>query len=411
MKKCAWLIMLMLLLSAFCSPVMAMDNTVTATTSGYNDVTFSNGYNGFCLDKWLDMAYEGNEFIVTNTDDATNNVTGEPISQYLKIYFVDYFADNFEKDSNGFYKIKDAVNTQAVIYGFSDSDSKDWDYKPLTDVVEKYNSGRRIDDHGETIVFGDDKITFDFVVMKSSISEQQDFLGYKLTVETNIHEHKYGDQWTTDEEKHWHECECGDITDETEHTYSEDWNTDKDSHWHECECGSLKDNDSHTGGEASCKDPARCEVCEEYYGKTDKDNHTGETEIRNAKDATEENPGYTGDTYCNDCDTLLKKGKEIPILPKPVVPDEDEDLKENVPDNKEDKPEIIKPNNNNDDNNKTVDKKDPVTQKDTCKDDTKKVPDTGDNGFANLIITAVCSLICIIVMIVMVRKHYIMRNK
>ena len=39
------------------------------------------------------------------------------------------------------------------------------------------------------------------------------------------------------------------------------------------------------------------------------------TEVRNKKDATSENEGYTGDTYCKDCGELVKKGETIPKLP------------------------------------------------------------------------------------------------
>ena len=41
------------------------------------------------------------------------------------------------------------------------------------------------------------------------------------------------------------------------------------------------------------------------------DNHDGGTELRNAKAATEEAEGYTGDTYCLGCGELLAKGKAI----------------------------------------------------------------------------------------------------
>ena len=37
------------------------------------------------------------------------------------------------------------------------------------------------------------------------------------------------------------------------------------------------------------------------------------TEIRGAKEATATEPGYTGDTYCHDCKTVVAKGKEIPV--------------------------------------------------------------------------------------------------
>ena len=41
----------------------------------------------------------------------------------------------------------------------------------------------------------------------------------------------------------------------------------------------------------------------------------GKTEIRNKKEATATTPGYTGDTYCKVCNTKIKSGKEIPKLP------------------------------------------------------------------------------------------------
>lgn len=41
------------------------------------------------------------------------------------------------------------------------------------------------------------------------------------------------------------------------------------------------------------------------------------TEIRNKKDATTTAAGYTGDSYCKDCGSLLAKGTEIPKLDSP----------------------------------------------------------------------------------------------
>ena len=47
---------------------------------------------------------------------------------------------------------------------------------------------------------------------------------------------------------------------------------------------------------------------------TDKDpnNHTGGTELRDAKPATATKDGYTGDTYCLGCGAMLAKGQVIP---------------------------------------------------------------------------------------------------
>lgn len=41
-------------------------------------------------------------------------------------------------------------------------------------------------------------------------------------------------------------------------------------------------------------------------------NHVGETEVRGAVAATATTPGYTGDTYCTSCNTLLATGTGIP---------------------------------------------------------------------------------------------------
>ena len=103
------------------------------------------------------------------------------------------------------------------------------------------------------------------------------------------------------------------------HSHGTEWESDEKQHWHECECGDKADIADHTGGEATCKEPAQCEICGEAYGETDPENHTGETEIRDAKEATDTEDGYTGDTYCLDCGALLQKGEVIPAT-KPSVP-------------------------------------------------------------------------------------------
>ena len=70
----------------------------------------------------------------------------------------------------------------------------------------------------------------------------------------------------------------------------------------------------HTGGTATCTKQAECSVCGAYYGDVDRNNHIGDTEVRNAKDATCTKAGYTGDTYCKSCDTKVTGGKEIPAI-------------------------------------------------------------------------------------------------
>ncbi len=57
-----------------------------------------------------------------------------------------------------------------------------------------------------------------------------------------------------------------------------------------------------------------CTVCGETKEETlarDPKNHTGGTEIRDGKEATCTEDGYTGDTWCLGCGTLLEKGSKL----------------------------------------------------------------------------------------------------
>ncbi len=67
----------------------------------------------------------------------------------------------------------------------------------------------------------------------------------------------------------------------------------------------------HSGGTATCCAKAVCSECNQPYGELNADNHSGGTEIKNAKEATESEKGYTGDTYCKGCGKKIADGEEI----------------------------------------------------------------------------------------------------
>lgn len=153
---------------------------------------------------------------------------------------------------------------------------------------------------------------------------------------------------------------CGHIR-TINHTYSDEWSDDGTNHWHECSvCHKSKSQEGkHAGGTATCKAKAVCSVCKheygeygncnfvenakaEYlkseatckspavyykscsvcgkksndtfeYGTVNSDNHKN-TEIRNKKASTESDKGYTGDTWCFDCEKTVVTGNEIDKL-------------------------------------------------------------------------------------------------
>lgn len=86
------------------------------------------------------------------------------------------------------------------------------------------------------------------------------------------------------------------------------WETDDSEHWHTCYYGTRFDVSAHTGGAGTCTEKAKCSVCGvEYSGY----GAHGETEIRDAKEATCCENGYTGDTYCKDCNAKIASGSVI----------------------------------------------------------------------------------------------------
>lgn len=68
------------------------------------------------------------------------------------------------------------------------------------------------------------------------------------------------------------------------HVYGTEWVTDAESHWHECECGEVSDLAAH------------------------------ETALVGAVEATDDEEGYTGDTVCSVCEAVVTTGETIPCL-------------------------------------------------------------------------------------------------
>ena len=78
--------------------------------------------------------------------------------------------------------------------------------------------------------------------------------------------------------------------------------------------GTTIEKKPHTvGTAATCISKAVCSVCGETFGEVDANNHV-HTTVKNRREATCTQTGYTGDTYCTDCDKLLSNGKELAAL-------------------------------------------------------------------------------------------------
>lgn len=155
--------------------VIEDSGTVTAERSGIRNITFSDGYNGYCINMSMHYAEEGSEFTPKDTSHAMNNKYNTPIGNYLKILFVDYYD----------FAIKDASDTSEVIWDFSDRYYKDSTNEITQAILKDAEHGRTIPDHGATKkINSTTEAVFDFEVFDALNDDMQNYFGYKITFRT-----------------------------------------------------------------------------------------------------------------------------------------------------------------------------------------------------------------------------------
>ena len=232
-------------------------DVVTSLDNNYQDILFSNGYRGYCLDQSKSGASVGCGFTVTDASTATSNLDDSNISQLLKVLFTQCFTDLFISDGNGGYKVENTNTIQAIIWNITDGQYIWGVQKTLLNTAKAYNGPAIPNDGYKLVLDTGETITFHFVVMKSNQNNIQDFFAYYIEV--------------TPKDAHTHE-------------WSETWSTDGNQHWHECKCGE----------------------------KTDIANHETQVVGQKVNDCTHD--GYTGDTVCKVCDKTITSGSVTPAL-------------------------------------------------------------------------------------------------
>ncbi|MBR3155453.1 MAG: hypothetical protein IKF13_01400 [Methanobrevibacter sp.] len=148
------------------------EEEVLATKDGHLNITFDNGYNGYCIEYGEHEAKIGQEYSVENTSHAINKNTGESVGNYLKVYFVDYYED----------AMRDDIVTQHTIWHFTD-DFNGWRIDPL--LIENIRAAaatKTIPDSGAVRQINNTtEAVFDFQVLSSAESDNQNFFAYKIT--------------------------------------------------------------------------------------------------------------------------------------------------------------------------------------------------------------------------------------
>ena len=146
---------------------------VYALEDGHFNTSFSDGFNGYCVEYGETEASKGDMFLVSGTDSIRNSVTGKECGDYLKVYFIDYYND----------AQRDKIVTQHMIWHFTD-DFNGWRLNyTLIDLIKDRvdNQGVHYTDSGYRLL--DDNLTvlfWDFHSFLSPYINHQDYFGYRI---------------------------------------------------------------------------------------------------------------------------------------------------------------------------------------------------------------------------------------
>ena len=155
------------------------EEEVLASEDGHVNITFDNGYNGYCINYGEHEAKTGQKYSVKDTTYATNKNSGESVGNYLKTYFVDYYDDAMRND----------IVTQHTIWHFTD-DFNGWRIDPLLiENIKSTASTKTIPDSGAVRQINNTtEAVFDFQVLSSDKSGHQNFFAYKITYRDIVNE-------------------------------------------------------------------------------------------------------------------------------------------------------------------------------------------------------------------------------
>ena len=120
----------------------------------------------------------------------------------------------------------------------------------------------------------------------------------------------------TEDAVYYYSCVCGEKS-ETEtfavkgSATNHSWDqhpTDESKH----QCTVCFAEAAHEGGTATCREKARCSICNKEYGGLDMTNHAGETRTVDAVPATCTTNGKTAEIWCTGCNSKISGGDVIP---------------------------------------------------------------------------------------------------
>lgn len=167
------------------------NNTSYALEPGDSNISFSNGYHGYCAEYREKSAEKNDEFYVTNTSYIKNNNTNQDVSNYIKVFFT-YYYENTQSNNltHRGEPVDQVIYNQHIIWYFTNNFTS-----PVTDNSTELlnniiNTAQkiRVPDNGILKVNDTTEMHYSFIGLISFFERHQNYFGYNITFE-NITNH------------------------------------------------------------------------------------------------------------------------------------------------------------------------------------------------------------------------------
>lgn len=141
------------------TPHIEQGETVIAIESGDSNISFSDGYKGYCAEWGEHSAERGDKFYIH--DEADNNI---------KVFFTYFYKD----------AQKDTIATQHMIWKFTDGKEFSKFNKTLYNQIITKAATVQVPNQGTIKIDNKTEMVFSFKMFISEFEEYQNYFGYKI---------------------------------------------------------------------------------------------------------------------------------------------------------------------------------------------------------------------------------------
>lgn len=167
------------------------DNISYALESGDSNISFSNGYYGYCAEYREKSAEKDDKFYVVDTSHIKNNNTGQDVSNYIKVFFT-YYYENTQSNNltHRDEPVDQVVYNQHIIWYFTNSFTSpvtDNSMELLNNIISTAHKVQ-VPDNGTLRINNTTEMYYSFIGLISLFERHQNYFGYNITFK-NITNH------------------------------------------------------------------------------------------------------------------------------------------------------------------------------------------------------------------------------